>query len=473
MYLTPDDVRALACPVCGGGLRFGGELGAGRRIDSGSLDCTQCGRAWPVRRGLAHLLEERGVHSSDWWLRWIYDVIAPTHDLGVMLALPLMQFPDPGASRNRYMERMDLGSLEARPDGPPLRVLEVGIGSGGNLPLVERDLPGALQVELWGLDMSPAMLRECDRRARWYTGRRVRLVLGDAHALPFPDHSFDRVFHVGGINGYGDPARALAEMARVARPATPIVVVDEHLDPKRFHLPHHYLNFWALTWLDPDPRPPVKHLPAEARYEVSRVSRFYYCLTFWVPAAAAPETPHAARGSPRTEARGEPSGLADDMPDRQRRSETMADISTVLNGADLTAITGGFDAGEMNKKLREFFSNTYPATKDWLDALEKAFNTAHPIEVADRERVIVALLASRGRGFELALHMYVAVANGVTPEEIAHIVFLTGIYAGVDTFARALAIGLSTMAILKDLTKGGAQPSVADVYDALRKGLPA
>ena len=151
----------------------------------------------------------------------------------------------------------------------------------------------------------------------------------------------------------------------------------------------------------------------------------------------------------------------------------MAQIGTVLDNAALTAVAGGYDAGEMNKKLREFFSDTYPATKDWLDALEKTFNTAHPVEIADRERVIVALLASRGRGFELGLHMYVAVANGVTPEEIAHIVFLTGIYAGVDTFARALAIGLGTMTILKGLTAGGKQPSVADVYDALAKGLPA
>ena len=151
----------------------------------------------------------------------------------------------------------------------------------------------------------------------------------------------------------------------------------------------------------------------------------------------------------------------------------MAQISTVLSNADLMAIAAGYDADDMNKKLKEFFSSTYPATGDWLDALETTFNSPYPIDVADRERIIVALLASRGRGFQLGLHMYMAVANGVSPEEIAHIVFLTGIYAGVDTFAKALAIGLGTMTILKGLTAGGKQPSVADVYDALAKGLPA
>ncbi len=41
---------------------------------------------------------------------------------------------------------------------------------------------------------------------------------GRARARRFADGAFDRVFHVGGINGYRDRRRALAEMARVARP---------------------------------------------------------------------------------------------------------------------------------------------------------------------------------------------------------------------------------------------------------------
>lgn len=58
-------------------------------------------------------------------------------------------------------------------------------------------------------------------------GFRVRLVQGEAEHLPFRDASFDVVFHVGGINFFNDKAKAMAEMARVAKPGTKIVVIDE------------------------------------------------------------------------------------------------------------------------------------------------------------------------------------------------------------------------------------------------------
>ena len=106
----------------------------------------------------------------------------------------------------------------------------------------------------------------------------------DAHALPFADASFDRVFHVGGIGGYGDTRLGLAEMARVARPDTPIVVVDEQLDPGRDDSLFHRVVFRALTFYTTAPDSPVADLPPGATAVLSeQVSRFYYCLTFRMP----------------------------------------------------------------------------------------------------------------------------------------------------------------------------------------------
>src|SRR5262249_41878849 len=148
-------------------------------------------------------------------------------------------------------------------------------------PWVDRDLPRGLDVELWGVDLSPGMLEHCRRRLARPGSRPMRLALADGHALPFPDASFDRVYNAGGIGTHRDPQRALAEMARVARPGTPIVVVDEQLDPRESQGLYHRLMFRALTLYDPAPRCPVAHLPPNAIDVIEeQVSRFYYCLTF-------------------------------------------------------------------------------------------------------------------------------------------------------------------------------------------------
>lgn len=291
--LTTRDVKRLKCPAsnCEGHLTFRGSTGApidgsdDRPLAWGTLDCGECGSAWPVSWGCPDLVEAGSITGSDWLLRPIYDFIAPTHDAGVDCVLPLIQYPDPHGGRERYIERMQLDALESA-GTEPIRILEVGIGAGANLPLLQQHLPLDVDVELWGLDLSRGMLLQCALRTEWlYAIPRVRLLLGDAHNLPFQDDQFDRVFHVGAINGYRDPTVALREMARVARPKTPIVVVDEELDPKRDHALCHRIAFSSLTWFDSNPRAPKHLVPKEclASAKVTPVSRFYYCLTFEKP----------------------------------------------------------------------------------------------------------------------------------------------------------------------------------------------
>lgn len=51
--------------------------------------------------------------------------------------------------------------------------------------------------------------------------------------LPFADRAFDAVLHFGGVNLFGDRARALAEMVRVAKPGATLVVGDEGMSEAR------------------------------------------------------------------------------------------------------------------------------------------------------------------------------------------------------------------------------------------------
>lgn len=290
--MTVDDVATLACLRCHAALGYDGSRAAGHLVD-GMLRCMACGVSWPVIDGLPRLVDERGVSTTDRMMRFVYDWIAPLHDPATSFLLPLLQGASEADTRDGHMRRLRVGEL--RRDGHVPRVLEVGVGSGGNLPWLERDLPPGVAVELWGVDLSPQMLAHCHRRLSRPGNPTMRLAVADGHALPFPDATFDRVYNVGGIGTYADPRRALAEMARVARPGTPIVVVDEQLDPHRKHPFYYRLLFRALTLYDLAPRSPIAYLPPDAdNVTDEQVSRFYYCLTFEMPPRPASASPDRA-----------------------------------------------------------------------------------------------------------------------------------------------------------------------------------
>ena len=90
--------------------------------------------------------------------------------------------------------------------------LEVAVGTGLNLPFYPAE------VELTGVDLSPAMLGIAQTRAR-QLGRVVDLHEADAQALPFPDASFDTVVCTFSLCAIPDERRAVSEMTRVLRPA--------------------------------------------------------------------------------------------------------------------------------------------------------------------------------------------------------------------------------------------------------------
>ncbi len=274
------DVALLACPACGGTLVFHGHE-AGGCIRDGRLRCGGCGEAWRVARGMARLYREEAVRGTDRLMRVIYDGLPVLHDPLTTVLTPLLQSISEARMRAGYMRRLELASLAPREDGRPVRVLEVGVGSGANLPLLRAGLPRGLDVELWGVDLSEGMLKHCRRRLRSGDYSGVRLMMADAHALPFPDAAFDRVFHVGGIGGYRAPAKALAEMARVAKPGTPLVVVDEQMDPAFQPSLLQRAAFRALTFYAWDPHCPRELLPAGASEVIEeQVAPFYYCLSF-------------------------------------------------------------------------------------------------------------------------------------------------------------------------------------------------
>lgn len=91
------------------------------------------------------------------------------------------------------------------------RVLEVGVGTGANLPYYPNN------VELIGIDPNESFLERARRRAL-ALGRPVTLLAANAEELPFADRSFDIVIATLVFCTVTDPPQALSEVHRVLKP---------------------------------------------------------------------------------------------------------------------------------------------------------------------------------------------------------------------------------------------------------------
>lgn len=195
----------LACVSCGGPLTWDDAATA--------YACDACARTYPVRDGIVHMIEEQDLTGQNRRFAHLYDRFAWGYALASKAAFAVGGMTEE-QGRREVLDRLD-------PRGG--RVLDVSTGPGSNLPyLVARPDVG----EVHALDISIGQLRHARALVR-RRGWRVPLYLANAEALPFRDETFDAVVHVGGINFFDDKARAVAEMARVARPGARVVIVDE------------------------------------------------------------------------------------------------------------------------------------------------------------------------------------------------------------------------------------------------------
>jgi ubiquinone/menaquinone biosynthesis C-methylase UbiE len=116
-----------------------------------------------------------------------------------------------------YRERV-IGSADGR-------VLEIGIGSGLNLPFYRASVR-----EVLGLEPSPqliGMARSAAGRAR----TPVTFVGGSAEAIPLEDHSIDTLVTTWTLCTIPDASRALGEMRRVLRPDGRLLFVEHGMAP--------------------------------------------------------------------------------------------------------------------------------------------------------------------------------------------------------------------------------------------------
>ncbi|MBI4484701.1 MAG: methyltransferase domain-containing protein [Acidobacteria bacterium] len=107
------------------------------------------------------------------------------------------------------------------------RVLEVGVGTGINIPLYPRD------CAVTGVDLSSSMLEKAHNRIARKDIDNVRLLEMDAANLKFADDSFDIVYAPYVISVVPDPVAVAREMRRVCRPGGRIIILNHFRSKSR------------------------------------------------------------------------------------------------------------------------------------------------------------------------------------------------------------------------------------------------
>lgn len=107
--------------------------------------------------------------------------------------------------------REHLGALAGQ------RVLDVGCGKGRFARVFHEQEPGA---ELWGLDISEAMLR--------YVPEGIRTRAGSMTELPFEDAFFDGAYATESLEHAVEIERAVSEICRVVKPGGRIAIIDKN-----------------------------------------------------------------------------------------------------------------------------------------------------------------------------------------------------------------------------------------------------
>ena len=209
-----QEIEHLRCPYCCRDTDASEVMeyqGTNLELDlmDGVLICRGCYVAWGVQDGWVRLTREDRSAFSNRLKRGLESNAPKFHDWGMKIA---------GLSPCRMIdEAIDASQIsQLSSTNGSVRILEIGVGSGGNLPSIYGASPEGAQV--WGIDLSIGLLERCRRKVQAETELTgTRLLMADPHRMPFPDRLFDRVLYVGKMTDFREPEVVRREMLRVVK----------------------------------------------------------------------------------------------------------------------------------------------------------------------------------------------------------------------------------------------------------------
>ncbi|MCL5032798.1 MAG: class I SAM-dependent methyltransferase [Thermotogae bacterium] len=120
---------------------------------------------------------------------------------------------------------------------PGSKVLEIGVGTGKNIPYYPND------VEIEGIDFSQGMLERAISRSTKYPDKKIKLMRMDVSNMSFPESSFDFVIATFVFCTVPDPVLGFKETIRVLKPHGKAIFL-EHMRSNKwiYNIPLYMIN---------------------------------------------------------------------------------------------------------------------------------------------------------------------------------------------------------------------------------------
>lgn len=123
----------------------------------------------------------------------------------------------------------------------------------------------------------------------------------------------------------------------------------------------------------------------------------------------------------------------------------------VLSEPMVSALKEGFIEADVRGALEAGILTPYPGAAEYVRGSMAAFTSQRDEGAIRRELVIIALMTTDRAGFELAGHVYWALAVGAAEEDICRAVLLAGVYSGMNEYTQAIKVVRRTFKILESL----------------------
>jgi alkylhydroperoxidase/carboxymuconolactone decarboxylase family protein YurZ len=150
------------------------------------------------------------------------------------------------------------------------------------------------------------------------------------------------------------------------------------------------------------------------------------------------------------------------------------DVTKILTKQELKALRGAYDASLLSDLATQAVVDKFPASGLWVGTIQRILfedpeNGGKPllqIGAPERELCLIALMSAEGMRLELGVHIYWGLMEGLKPKQIAALMTLVGVYAGLDRFNAALGVMTTALRALCTAAEAG-KVSVPDVLPIL------